>query len=138
MLRKLRDQLRITQDELLNDLKGAGTTLNKKKVGNTLCCTGLRSYCARKVPLLKKAHVQAHLKCANEHQNDSQKSWENGMWSDKTKIEFNLTCTFGGREFQNINPRTSSPLLNIEVETFCFEAVSLLRVQEDFTALRGR
>lgn len=70
ILRKVRDQLRITQEELFNDLKGAGTTLTKKTIGNTLYHTGLRSCSARKVPLLMKAHVQAYLKFANEHLND--------------------------------------------------------------------
>ncbi|KAI4902910.1 hypothetical protein NFI96_020433, partial [Prochilodus magdalenae] len=33
-------------------------------------------FCARQVPLLKKAHVQARLKFANEHINDSERDWE--------------------------------------------------------------
>ncbi|KAI4877122.1 hypothetical protein NFI96_026480, partial [Prochilodus magdalenae] len=33
---------------------------------------------ARKVPLLKKAHVQARLKFANEHLDDSESDWEKG------------------------------------------------------------
>ncbi|KAI4885645.1 hypothetical protein NFI96_007302 [Prochilodus magdalenae] len=47
-----------------------------------------------KVPLLKKAHVQAHLKFANEHINDSERDWEKALWSDETKIElFGLNST---------------------------------------------
>ncbi|XP_062843476.1 interferon-induced very large GTPase 1-like [Trichomycterus rosablanca] len=37
---------------------------------------------ARKVPLLKKAHVQARLKFANEHINDFERDWEKVLWSD--------------------------------------------------------
>ncbi|KAI4892574.1 hypothetical protein NFI96_024738 [Prochilodus magdalenae] len=58
--------------ELVNDLKVAGTTVTKKTIGNTLRCNGLKSCSARKVPLLKKAHVQAHLKFANQHLDDSE------------------------------------------------------------------
>ncbi|KAI5615412.1 gastrula zinc finger protein XlCGF28.1-like [Silurus asotus] len=42
---------------------------------------------ARKVPLLKPAHVQAHLKFANDHLDYLEESWEKVMWPDETKIE---------------------------------------------------
>ncbi len=35
------------------------------------------------VPLLKKAHVQAHLKFAN----DSEENWVKVLWSDGTKMK---------------------------------------------------
>ncbi|KAJ8374841.1 hypothetical protein SKAU_G00054210 [Synaphobranchus kaupii] len=76
IMRKVRDQPRTTREELVNDLKAAGTTVTKKTSGNTLRRNGLKSCSARKVPLLKKAHVQARLKFANEHLNDSEKAWE--------------------------------------------------------------
>ena len=44
--------------------------------------------------MLKKAHVQAHLKFAKEHLNDSEKAWEKVLWSDETKIElFGINST---------------------------------------------
>ena len=58
IMRRVRDQPRTTQEELANDLKAAGTTVTKKTIGNTLRRNGLKSCSARKVPLLKKAHVQ--------------------------------------------------------------------------------
>ncbi|KAJ8383167.1 hypothetical protein SKAU_G00039450 [Synaphobranchus kaupii] len=76
IMRKVRHQPRTTREELVNDLKAAGTTVTKKTIGNTLRRNGLKSCSARKVPLLKKAHVQARLKFANEHLNDSEKAWE--------------------------------------------------------------
>ncbi|KAJ8349119.1 hypothetical protein SKAU_G00277080 [Synaphobranchus kaupii] len=76
IMRKVRDQPRTTREELVNDLKAAGTTVTKKTIGNTLRRNGLKSCSACKVPLLKKAHVQARLKFANEHLNDSEKAWE--------------------------------------------------------------
>ena len=62
MMRKVRDQPSTTQEELVNDLKGVGTTVTKRTISNTLHREGLKNCCARKVPLLKKAHVQTCLK----------------------------------------------------------------------------
>src|SRR4029434_4971294 len=82
IIRKVHNNPRPTQGELVNDLKAAGTTVTKKTIGNTLHRNGLKSCSARKVPLIKKAHVQGHLRFAN----DSKEDWENMMWSDETKI----------------------------------------------------
>uniref|UniRef100_A0A8D0AGA8 Transposase n=1 Tax=Sander lucioperca TaxID=283035 RepID=A0A8D0AGA8_SANLU len=87
ILRKVRNQPRTTREELVNDLKRAGTTVSKVTVGNTLRHHGLKSCMARKVPLLKPAHVKARLKFANDHLDDPEESWEKVMWSDETKIE---------------------------------------------------
>jgi len=65
VMRKVRDQPRNTRDEFVNDLKAVGTTVTKQTIGNTLRRNG--SWSVRKVPLLKKAHVQSRLKFANEH-----------------------------------------------------------------------
>src|SRR4029434_1892953 len=54
ILQTVRDNPRTTQGELVNDLKAAGTSVT---IGNTLR-HGLKSCSARKVPLLKEAHVQ--------------------------------------------------------------------------------
>ena len=62
MMRKVRDQPSTTQEQLVNDLKAVGTTVTKRTISNTLHREGLKSCCVRKVPLLKKAHVQARLK----------------------------------------------------------------------------
>ncbi len=77
-----------TWEDLVNDLKAAGTIVTKKTIGNTLCREGLKFYSARKVPLLKEAHVQAHLKFANDS------DWVKVLWSDETKIElFGINST---------------------------------------------
>uniref|UniRef100_A0A803K637 Transposase n=1 Tax=Xenopus tropicalis TaxID=8364 RepID=A0A803K637_XENTR len=94
ILRKVKKHSRTTREELVNDLKLAGTTVTKKTIGNTLHRNGLKSCRARKVPLLKKAHVQARLKFANEHLNVSVSNWEKVLWSDETKIElFGINST---------------------------------------------
>ncbi len=69
IMRMVRNQLRTTREDLVNDLKAAGSIVTKKTIGNTLCREGLKSCTARKVPLLKKAHVQARLKFVIDSEN---------------------------------------------------------------------
>ncbi len=89
-MRTVRNQPRTTREDLVNDLKAAGTIVTKKTIGNTLRREGLKSCSARKVPLLKKAHVQARLKFAN----DSEENWVKVLWSDETKIQlFGINST---------------------------------------------
>ncbi len=89
-MRTVRNQPRTTREDLVNDLKAAGTIVTKKTIGNTLRREGLKSCSTHKVPLLKKAHVQAHLKFAN----DSEENWVKVLWSDETKIElFGINST---------------------------------------------
>uniref|UniRef100_A0AAY5KEI0 Transposase Tc1-like domain-containing protein n=1 Tax=Esox lucius TaxID=8010 RepID=A0AAY5KEI0_ESOLU len=94
IMRTVRNQPRTKREDLVKDLKAAGTTVTKKKIGNTLRCEELKSCNTRKVPLLKKVHVQVRLKFANEHLNDSEEKWVKVLWSDETKIElFGINST---------------------------------------------
>ncbi len=86
ILRKVRDQPRTTREDLVNDLKRAGTTVSKVTFSNTLQRHGLKSCSERKVPLLKPAHVQARLKFTKDHLDDPEEAWEKVMWSEETKI----------------------------------------------------
>ncbi|KAI4891561.1 hypothetical protein NFI96_026947, partial [Prochilodus magdalenae] len=68
--------------------------MHKETIGNTLRNNGFTSCSARKVPLLKRAHVEARLKYANDHLKDEPSYWEKVLWSDETKIElFGLNST---------------------------------------------
>ncbi len=90
IMKTVKNQPRTTREDLVNDLKAAGTTVTKKTIGNTLLCEGLKSCSTRKDPLLKKAHVQARLKFAN----DSEENWVKVLWSDETKIKlFGINST---------------------------------------------
>ncbi len=86
ILRKVTDQPRTTREDLVNDLKRAGTTVSTVTISNTLHRHGLKSCSVRKVPLLKPAHIQACLKFAKDHLDDPEEAWEKAMWSDVTKI----------------------------------------------------
>ncbi|KAK1788505.1 hypothetical protein P4O66_016928, partial [Electrophorus voltai] len=78
--------------ELSKDLRDKMVTCTRLEW--TTRTSASQEACACKVALLKKAHVQAHLKFASEHLNDSEKTWENVMWSDETKIElFGINST---------------------------------------------
>lgn len=137
IIRKVQNNPRTTQGELVNDLKAAGTTVTKKTIGNTLRRNGLKYCSTRKVPLLKEAHVQGRLKFANEHLNDSKENWETGCGQMRPKSSSLASTRLGGGRMLNMTPRTPSPLSSMEVETLCFGAVSLPRVQDDSTASRG-
>ncbi len=77
--RSSEDQPRTTREDLVNDLKRAGTTVSTVTISNTLHRHGLKSCSMRKVPLLKPAHVQAHLKFAKDHLDDPEEAWEKVM-----------------------------------------------------------
>uniref|UniRef100_A0A3Q4H042 Uncharacterized protein n=1 Tax=Neolamprologus brichardi TaxID=32507 RepID=A0A3Q4H042_NEOBR len=69
---------------LFNDLNEVGTTVPKN---TTLHYNELKSCSTCKVPLLKMACVQAHLKFASEQLNDSEKAWETVLRSEETEIK---------------------------------------------------
>ncbi len=51
ILRKVRDQPRTTWEDLVNDLKRAGTTVSKVTISNTLHRHGLKSCILNKTPI---------------------------------------------------------------------------------------
>ncbi len=71
IMRTVRNQPRTTREDLVNDIKAAGTIVTKKTMGNTLRHEGLKSCGVSKVPLIKKAHEQTRLKFIN----DSEDNW---------------------------------------------------------------
>ncbi len=112
IMRTMRNQPRTIWEDLVNDLEAAGTIVTKKTIGNILRREGLKSCSARKVPLLKKAHIQARLKFANEHLNDSEENWVKVLWSDETKIELfgiNSTSRVWRRRNAAYDPKNTIP-----------------------------
>uniref|UniRef100_A0AAY5KJS9 Tc1-like transposase DDE domain-containing protein n=1 Tax=Esox lucius TaxID=8010 RepID=A0AAY5KJS9_ESOLU len=114
IMRKVRDQPRTTRQDLVNDLKRAGTTVSKKTISNTLRRHGFKSCSARKIPLLKPAHVQASLKFANDHLDNPEEEWEMVMGSDETKIELfglNSTRRVWRKKKDEYNPKNTIPTM---------------------------
>ncbi len=118
IMRTVRNQPRTTREDLVNDLKAAGTIVTKKTIGNTLCHEGLKSCSARKVPLLKKAHVPSEV-C----------QWFRGELGESVVVRWDQNRAL----WHQLNspcleeegcclwpPRTPSPLSNMEVETLRF------------------
>ncbi len=137
IIRTVRNQPRTTQEDLDNDLKAAGTIVTKKTIGNTLCHEGLKSCSTRKVPLLKKAHVQARLKFAN----DSEENWVKMLWSDETKIQLfgiNSTRCVWRRRNAAYNSMNTIPTVNHGGGNNMLWCVFLLRGQDNCTASKGR
>ncbi len=110
IMRTVRNHPRTTREDLVNDLKAAGTIVTKKTIGNILRREGLKSCRARKVPLLKKAHVQARLKFAN----DSEEKWVKVLWSDETKLQLfgiNATRVFRKGGMLPMTPKNTIPIV---------------------------
>ncbi len=132
IMRTVRNQPRTTREDLDNELKAAGTIVTKKIIGYTLRREGLKSCSA-----LKKAHVQARLKFAN----DSEENWVKccgQMRPKSSSLASTQLAVFGGGGMLPMTPRTPSPPSNMEVETLCFGGVFLLRGQDNCTTSKGR
>ncbi len=137
IMRSVRNQPRTTREDLVNDLKAAGTIVTKKTIGNTLRREGLKSCSTRKVPLLKKAHVQARLKFAN----DLEENWVKVLWSDETKIQLfgiNSTRCVWKKRNAAYDPKNTIPTVKHGGGNIMLWGVFLLRGQDNCTASKGR
>ncbi len=100
---------RTTRGDLVNDLQRAGTKVTKATISNTLRRQGLKSYSARRVPLLKPVHVQARLKFTREHLDDPEEDWENVMKPKYNFLVKNSTCRVWRRKNAELHPKNAIP-----------------------------
>ena len=112
------------------------TMVTKKTIGNTLCREGLKSFSARKVPLLKNALDRP--------------VWSSQMniwiiqrrtgWKCLRSLASTQLAVFGGGGMLSMTPRTPSPPSNTEVETLCFRGVfttATVRGPDNWIASKG-
>ena len=96
----------------------------------------------RKVPLLKKAHVQARLMFANKHLGDSELGWENVLWSDESKIELfgiNSTCRVWRKIKADLDPKnTISTIKHGGGNIMLWGCFSAMKGQDDYTGSREK
>ncbi len=127
IMRTVWNQPRTTREDLINDLKAAGTIVTKKTIGKTLRREGLKSC---KLPLLKKAHVQP--------------VWSLPMiqrrtgWKCCGQMRPKSSSLASTQLYAAYDPKNTIPPSNMEVETLCFGGVFLLRGQDNCTASKGR
>uniref|UniRef100_A0AAZ1X803 Uncharacterized protein n=1 Tax=Oreochromis aureus TaxID=47969 RepID=A0AAZ1X803_OREAU len=103
-------------EELVNDLKAVGTTITKNTTGNTLCCNGLK-FLSRETH--KVLDVQACLRFASEHLNESEKAWKKVLWSDEPKIKiFGINLSHHGTERLRCTERPMDWAMNLYEKVF--------------------
>ena len=141
IMRKVRDQPRTTREELVNDLKAAGTTVTKKTIGNTLrrnglkSCSGPRSLCSRRLMSRPDSGLPTNILMT---QKETGRRCCGQVRLKLSSLASTQLDVFGGREMLNMTPKTPSLLSSMAVEALCFGGVALLRGQVDFTASMGR
>ncbi len=111
IMRVVRNQPRTTREDLINDLNAAGTIVTKNTTGNTLRREG-----ARKLPLLKKAHVQPVWSVPMIQRRTVWKCCGQ-MRSKSSSLASTQLAVFGRVGMLPMTPRTPSPPSNMEVET---------------------
>lgn len=78
---------RTTAKTLVNDLATSAIVVSKKTITRALHRNGLQGCRPRKNPLLKKRHLQARLKYAQDNLEKEYAYWKYVLWSDETKLE---------------------------------------------------
>lgn len=87
LVRLVKKNPRVTRKELVEEISLTGVSVTRQTVANTLRNAGLRKYRARRVPLLKKKHLEARKKYATDMLKKDNAYFDKILWSDETKVE---------------------------------------------------
>ena len=83
-------------------------------ISQALHKSGLYSRVARRKPLLKKPHLESHLRKAINHSRDSEDMWQKVLWLNKTWMEVfgqNAKCYVWHKPNTAHHPKNTIPTL---------------------------
>ncbi len=134
-MKTVRNHPRTTHEDLVNDLKAAGTIVTKKTIDNTLRRKELKSCNARKVPRKHKYRPYWSLPMIQRRT-----GWKccGQMRPKSSSLASAQLAVFGGGGMLPMTPGTPSPPSKMEVETLFSGFFFLVRGQDNCTASKGR
>uniref|UniRef100_A0A8C4SHN1 Transposase Tc1-like domain-containing protein n=1 Tax=Erpetoichthys calabaricus TaxID=27687 RepID=A0A8C4SHN1_ERPCA len=88
-----------TSKELQASLASIKVSVHDSTIRKRLGKNGLHGRCPRRKPLLSKKNIRARLNFAKKHLNDCQDFWENTLWTDETKLNYNNFAKMSGPKF---------------------------------------
>ncbi len=139
IMRKVRDQPRTTREELVNDLKAVGTTVTKQNIGNTLRRNGLK--CSAQGPPAQEVTCTG----PSEVCQSTSKWFREGLgecavvkWDQNLALWHQLVSSCLEEEKCWLSPKNTIPTVKHGGGNIMLWGCFLLRVQDDFTTLRGK
>ena len=101
-----------TLKELHAFMAKTGYCVHVTTISQALHKSGLYGRVARRKPLLKKSHLDSHLRYAKNHSGYSESMWQKVLWSDETKMELfglNAKCYVWGKPNAARHPKNTIP-----------------------------
>uniref|UniRef100_A0A8C4XH41 Transposase Tc1-like domain-containing protein n=1 Tax=Erpetoichthys calabaricus TaxID=27687 RepID=A0A8C4XH41_ERPCA len=99
LIREVTKDPRTTSKELQASLASIKVSVHDSTIRKRLGKNGLHGRFPRHKPLLSKKNIRAHLNFAKKHLNDFQDFWENTLWTDESKLNYNNFAKMSGPKF---------------------------------------